>query len=361
MSGEAIPVALPHMPHADQITPYLRRIDETHIYSNSGPLAREFADRVQGRVNSPHVWSTTSANATLALTAAVATSSSNSGQVWKVPTWTFAATPLAIQLAGRTMSFVDVSPDSWESDIPAQDVPGIHVLPFGAALRVEQTDQRWHTPLIVDAAASFASLDQFQLPTDRVWLLVLSTHATKTLGSGEGAIVISNDESWIQDITTWSNFGFWGTRDSRIAGTNAKMSEYHAAVGLASLDAWESTREQLRNVQVACRDATERLHLAVHPALRRDEWSNYWIVQFPHAAAKSLAAVALEAEGIGYRDWWSQGAHRMPAFATTPREGELRHSESLAATTLGLPCFVGLGPEQMTRISAVIERSQRDG
>ena len=52
---------------------------------------------------------------------------------------------------------------------------------------------------------------------------------------------MSTDKDLISRIMGRSNFGFTSRREAMSVGTNAKMSEYHAAVGLASLDVWDET------------------------------------------------------------------------------------------------------------------------
>ena len=65
--------------------------------------------------------------------------------------------------------------------------------------------------------------------------MAISFHATKCFATGEGGCAVATDTDWILRIGQALNFGFQMTRESRSAGINGKMSEYHAAVGLASL------------------------------------------------------------------------------------------------------------------------------
>jgi len=72
--------------------------------------------------------------------------------------------------------------------------------------------------------------------------VVVSLHATKALGIGEGGFVASTDHALIGAVARCCNFGFLGSRETRVPAFNAKMSEVHAAVGLAALDGWPRTR-----------------------------------------------------------------------------------------------------------------------
>ena len=96
----------------------------------------------------------------------------------------------------------------------------------------------WHAfrektgiPVVIDGGASFAGVankaDAFlgNIPVG------LSLHATKCFATGEGGAVVSCDTDLVVRASQALNFGFLGSRDSRTASTNGKMSEYHAAVG----------------------------------------------------------------------------------------------------------------------------------
>ena len=97
-------------------------------------------------------------------------------------------------------------------------------------------------PVIMDAAAGFDTAVLSPIPT------IVSLHATKALGCGEGGFVMSTDKELISRITGRSNFGFMSRREAMSVGTNAKMSEYHAAVGLSALDEWPKTRATLMKI-----------------------------------------------------------------------------------------------------------------
>lgn len=97
-------------------------------------------------------------------------------------------------------------------------------------------------PVIVDAAAAFGS----QWLNGAQGTLVFSMHATKSLPAGEGGLVVSSRIGLARKVRQLSNFGI--NLDPKLglavgtlayAGTNAKMSEYHAAIALEMLTHWE--------------------------------------------------------------------------------------------------------------------------
>jgi len=76
--------------------------------------------------------------------------------------------------------------------------------------------------------------------------VVLSLHATKAFGVGEGGAVVCCDRAKLRAAHAALNFSFAGIRETSGPGFNGKMSEYHAAIGLAELDGWSVKRANLR-------------------------------------------------------------------------------------------------------------------
>ena len=347
-----LPVARPCMPDFEALAPYVRRIDEAGWYSNFGPLVMEFQARLAQRFQ-PSAKIITVANATLGLTIALKALGAPEGALCAIPSWTFVATAHAVLQAGLTPWFVDVDPVTWMLDpayvrdrLAAAPGPVAAVIPvcaFGqeidmaawAALRRETG-----VTVLVDAAAAFDSVTEASLPT------VISLHATKALGAGEGGFVACEDTAFIDRVQERTSFGFRGSRDARVPATNAKISEYTAAVGLASLDLWPGTR--LRYARAAHR---LRIALMGTPEVAFQQgWGLNWVsstcvVGLPAGSADRIEA-RLNASGIDTRRWWSMGCHRATAFAGLPAD-RLPVTEHLADSTMGLPYFAGMTGEEV--------------
>ena len=98
-------------------------------------------------------------------------------------------------------------------------------------------------PVIIDAAGGFDTFSTICKPRNAP--VVVSTHATKTFSTGEGGFVVCRDNIMMEKIRRITNFGFTPERRADTIGFNGKLSEYHAAVGLAGLDEWKDCREML--------------------------------------------------------------------------------------------------------------------
>lgn len=347
-----IPVMSPSLPTAEELLPYLRRMDRSHWYSNFGPLYDELVDRFADYFAMDSSNLLLVANGTLALQAAIATTG-EIGDRWALPSWTFAATGHAIVSAQRIPHFVDVDATTW-CVAPRHDERfdgHLIVAPFGDRPEVEI----WSSvrgPKIFDAASCFDSCADIgaSLPDDTV--IMISLHATKPLPAGEGAILIGPSD-WIRRALVWANFGFDGRRFADAPGTNAKLSEYHCAVALASLDAWpERVRTDRLEVSIASA-VTAQLGLQAAPGMNRGFASNTWNIQFRDRAAKAEGERLLHSRGFESRCWWPVGLHAMHAFLSCDRD-DLAVTESLTETVLGLPFGRHLSREQYQEVGAAL-------
>jgi dTDP-4-amino-4,6-dideoxygalactose transaminase len=357
-----VPVARPRLPAAEAILPYLQQIDEARWYSNFGPLVMGFEQRLADRFAAP-TRVVTVTNATQALTLALQAMDLPPGGHVALPAWTFVATAHAVVQAGLRPWFVDVDPATWmldparvaalASDLNRQAVAVIPVCAFGAMPDIDAWlafREATGVPVLLDAAAAFDTLHDARLPA------VVSLHATKVLGLGEGGYLATEDAGLAHRVRLATSFGFWGSRDSQVAATNAKLSEYAAAVGLAALDGWPGDR--LRWMRAA---QHLRIALIGRPEVKFQEgWGSDWVtsvctVALPPGSAADVAR-SLREDGVDTRAWWGEGCHASTAFAGCRREA-LPATEALAASTLGLPFSIDMDAHEIARVAAALDRA----
>lgn len=235
----------PQLPTADKILPYLRRIDESRTYSNFGELNAEYQDRLGDLFGAPCV---TGSSATSLITATLMAYDLPKGSLVAMPSYTFPATAAAVVNAGFKPFFFDCCEDGVAAvgDAPLYCNAIILVSPFGAPLNIdalEMTAKRGNIPIIIDAAAGFDAFSTICNPIN--FPVIISTHATKSLCTGEGGFVTCHDAALLERVRRITNFGLTPDRRIEYNGMNAKFDEYHAAVGLASLDEWPEKRKML--------------------------------------------------------------------------------------------------------------------
>ena len=355
-----IPLLIPHMPTTDQLTPYLRMIDDNRHYTNFGPLCERFearlANEVRPRPAELHL--TTVSNCTLGLELALQVAGLAPRARVLIPSITFVATATAVLRAGFTPILSDVDPDNWaltpdiaRAAIAAGQIDAVMpVSTFGyrhdvAAWDAVTADHQ--VPVVIDAAGAFGN-QGVGATTD----VVFSFHATKSFGAAEGGAVVSADAGRIASIRRLSNFGI-DTRVGTITdiGTNAKMSEYHCALGLASFDMWETVKAA--RVDLSRRYANALgARLSVLRLQDKPEDGIYPLlpVLVPAGMKAVDAARFLAALGIETRRWYCPPLHRHPALADAECSGGMAVADDIGERILGLPFFIGMDDEQLSRV-----------
>jgi dTDP-4-amino-4,6-dideoxygalactose transaminase len=327
----------------------LSKIEEAGWYSNFGQQLREFESRLAQFVGVPTDLVVSVANATLGIAGAVAVSRV---QNWAVPSWTFTASVSGIILGGGIPEFIDIESDSHWLDIPETGISSgiLVVAPFGLPIRPSLLARQ--TPTIIDAAASLGMSEGALSGISENVTVVYSLHATKVMGIGEGGFVVFGSAERAERFRAWTNFGFNGSRESELVGSNAKMSEFHAAIGHAVLDGWEKEKTEWLAGRRLVRNITSRLNLNTldHPG---DFVSPYWVVDFASAEERKEVERKLSLAGIATRRWWHDGCHRMPAYRDVEQAG-LANTERISGVSLGLPFFRGVAEVGEDALAAAI-------
>ena len=146
------------------------------------------------------------------------------------------------------------------------------------------------------------------------------------------------------------NFGFYEGRDAMAASTNGKMSEYHAAIGLAELDGWPAKRARLEGVVATYVDAFARVGLSDRLICAPDVGLSYVLFRAGDVAESESVQRSLRAHGIDFRLWYGRGVHGHTHFANVAR-GRLDTADDLAARLIGLPVAPDLAPAEVGRVA----------
>jgi len=347
-----------------------RRLDEIldrRWLTNEGPCALEFESRLAAIAGTRHAIAF--CNATVALELMVR-AAKLTGEVI-VPSFTFVATVHCLHAAGLTPVFCDVDPATHCLDpekVEALITPhtsaimAVHL--WGNPCSVEKLAgiaRRNHLTLLFDAAHATGCFIQGQ-PVGSFGLAeIFSFHATKFINSFEGGVVTTNDDDLAVQLRLMKNFGFAGFDKVVSWGTNGKMNEIAAAMGLTSLESMdEFIAVNQRNYELY------RLELKDIPGIslftyRETVRNNYQYVVL--TVDESVAGVSrdclievLVAENVIARRYFYPGCHRMEPYRTLfPDAGkELPVTEKLCASVLVLPTGTAVGPSEIGAIAAII-------
>ncbi len=367
----SIPFLRPRLVSVEDCLPYLRRIDETQIYANFGPLNEQFEGRILAEYFRGNGAVTTVQNATAGLILAIQ-AVKRAGKYAVMPSFTFAATPQAALWCGLTPYFVDIRADDFclNESLLAETVERLGndvavVVPyaaFGTACSLEYCAalHRSGVPVVVDAAASFGtSVEGYQFGFGFPGAVAYSFHATKAFGIGEGGLVYSEDEALIDRVRKASNFGFSGQRESVMQGLNAKLPEYSAAVGLATLDRFHEKTRRRREVYRSYLEDFDRQGLWARgwgrQAVAGEVPHQFMTVLCPPEENSRRYVDALASRMIQARTYFAPPCHRHELFAAAPAS-PLQKTEEISRRVLSLPLWEEITPADISRVvKALVE------
>jgi dTDP-4-amino-4,6-dideoxygalactose transaminase len=371
-AAAAIPIYRPRLPSAEALRPYLELLDRTRWYSNHGQLERQLAARLSRLFGSAEPITGTASSGTTALAGAIlarAGRASAARPLCLCPGYTFVATAAAIEQCGYRLYIVDVDAASWSVDpaklIANPELPrvglAVPVAPYGRAVPQEpwrRFEKLTGVPVVIDGAAGLECLEDDPKAHIGPIPVALSFHATKVFATGEGGAIVTTDSALLLRSIQALNFGFMGARRSDIAGTNGKMSEYHAAVGLAALDGWFQKRADFAKIAGLYRECAARHGLGARLVTAPAIASCYTLYEAASLAEAQSVKAALSEDAIEHRHWYGLGLHREPSLAAAAGD-PLPGVEALAPRLIGLPVAPDLTPAGIARIVAAIANATK--
>lgn len=348
---------------------FLERVNEVldkQWLTNNGPMVQEFERRIASRVGVKHC--VAMCNATIALEIAIR-ALGLSGEVI-VPSWTFVATAHALYWQGITPVFADIDPATHNLDPAAvrrmitprtTGIIGVHLWGRAAPIEELQAIADAHgLKLMFDAAHAFGSTYKGRSIGRFGACEVFSFHATKAFNTMEGGAVVTNDDALADAMRLMRNFGFKGYDNVIHPGTNGKMIEMCAAMGLANLEAFDDVIETNRRNHAAYKQA-----LAGIPGIRLLDYgtsehnSHHYVVlevgdDCP--ARRDEIIEALHAENILARKYFWPGCHMMQPYRDLfPHAGlVLPNTTAVGSRVLVLPAGTSISTQQIKTVSDVI-------
>lgn len=341
--------------------------------SNMGPYEREFEQRLAEILGVKHCIAM--CNATVALEIAIR-ALGMTGEVI-VPSFTFIATAHALQWQQITPVFCDVDPATHNIDprrIEELITPrttgiiGVHI--WGRPCDIQALSEiaaRRSLKLLFDAAHAFGCSHEGQMIGVFGDAEVFSFHATKFFNTFEGGAVTTNNDQLAAQIRLMKNFGFAGYDQVIYIGTNGKMSEISAAMGLTSL---ESVGEFIQTNRLNYEYYREGLEGATGVRLLgfdETEKHNYQYIVTeigePASLTRDEMVHVLHAENIIARRYFYPGCHRMEPYRSYyPHAGlMLPLTEQLAARVMTLPTGTAVGPGEVAKICEIIKHVSSRG
>ena len=342
-------VGRPNIGNRDAFLLRVGQILDGQRLTNNGPMVQEFELRIAEYLGVKHC--VAMCNGTIALEIAIR-ALGLTGEVI-VPSWTFVATAHSLYWQGITPVFADIDPATHNLDPDAvrrmitprtTGIIGVHLWGRAAPIDELQAIADGHgLKLMFDAAHAFGSTYHGQSIGRFGACEVFSFHATKAFNTFEGGAVTTDDDELAETMRLMRNFGFKGYDNVIHPGTNGKMIEVCAAMGLVNLDAFDGIVAANTRNHRAYREALKDIpgiSLLSYDNTERN--SHHYVVievdkDFPTSRDEIVAA--LHAEKILARKYFWPGSHRMQPYRDLfPHAGlMLQHTREVAGSVIVLP------------------------
>ena len=364
---EPLHVGRPNVVNRERFLARVRDLLDRRWLTNAGPFVCEFEERVAELLGTAHCVAV--CNGTLGLEL-VLRACGIEGEII-VPSFTFIATAHAVRMVGLTPVFADIDPVTHCLDPRAAEraitartasILGVHLWgnPCAVAPLSEVADRHGLT-LLFDAAHAFGcSLDGRRVGGfGRAE--VFSFHATKYLNTFEGGAITTDDGELADRLRLMRNFGFAGYDRVVSLGTNAKMNEVSAAMGLAGLESIEETVAHNRANFERYREGLgglSGLDVMPHDSVEQNN-HQYVVVEVDERQAglsRDLLMRVLQAENVLVRRYFYPGCHKMEPYHTLdPTVGRgLPATEQVARRVLQLPTGTGVGGREIDGVAALM-------
>jgi dTDP-4-amino-4,6-dideoxygalactose transaminase len=370
---ETLHVGRPNIGSRDDFLEYAGQIFDRRWLTNNGPMVQEFEKRVSDYHQVKHCIAM--CNGTVALEIAIRATGLK-GEVI-IPSYTFIATAHALHWQGITPVFADIDPVTHNLDPAAvrrmitdrtSGILGVHLWGRGSpVVALQELADDHGLRLLFDAAHAFGCSSSGTMIGNFGDCEVLSFHATKFFNTFEGGAVLTNNDELAEAMRLMRNFGFAGLDNVIHPGTNGKMTEICAAMGIVNLGSIDAVIEaNKRNYEVYSEELAKLKYIRLL-SFDRSERQNYQyvVIEVAEECALGRDAIveALHAENVRARRYFWPGCHNMLPYRTlSPQAGkELPITQLVADRVIVLPTGPTMDESMVRAVASIIATLVEDG
>jgi len=335
--------------------------------TNNGPYVQEFEQRISELVGARHCIAM--CNGTVALEIAIR-ALDMTGEVI-IPSATFIATAHALQWQAINPVFCDIDeethtidPDQIRNMITPRTTGIIPVHIWGRPCdtnTIAEIAKEHGLKVLYDAAHAFSSRHNGTMIGNFGDAEVFSFHATKFINTFEGGAVVTNNDDLALKMRLMKNFGFHGYDNVIYIGTNGKMNEVSAAMGLASLESLDDVIAVNRTNYHQYREELSMIPGISLVEYNQENLPNYQYIiievdeNLTHLSRDQIVRI-LHAENLLVRRYFYPGCHRMEPYRSYfPHAGLLLpNTEKVLSRVMSLPNGTSMSSEIISRICKLL-------
>lgn len=367
---EKIDIVRPNLPPIEEVQARFGEVLANGKITNNGRYVRAFERSLTERLGTP---TAVMANGTLALTLLLR-GLGRSGEII-LPSFTFPATAHAAIWCGYRVRFADVNPETWTLDPEsvksvcstetAAIVP-VHI--FGVTCDVDALVElalETRAPLVFDAAHAFGTSYNNRPVGSCGDAEVFSFHATKLFAIGEGGAVATENAEWLRAVRAGRNFGLNPDGDCEDPGTNAKMSDLFAIIGLSALENFSERLAGRRRIGHLLREKFGKIPgvtLQRIPENCVSNHQNFAILVDPDefGLTRDELHAAMDAENVTTRKYFYPPLHEMSCYQRFAEGADLPETERIASRVLCFPIYSDMTDAEVDAMVGAVERNHAD-
>ena len=359
-------VSEPSLTNFEDFAYLAKQVWESGIMTHNGPKVQQLERELKEKFDIKHLSLVT--NGTIALELALRALDLPIGSKIITTPFTWIATASAIQWQNYHPLFVDIDPHTLNID-PAKieevldneegvsAILAVHVFSNPCSVKeIAEIARKHNIKVIYDGAHSVGVKYKGRDLSEWGDITTHSYHATKIYNCGEGGSIICNDDGLAKRVERLRFFGHDDKKDIIHEGTNAKMHEISACIGLANLKMLNKTIEHRRLINIMYKHHLEGAHVRF-PIINKDEYNfSYFPVIFESEMDAILACEALENVDVIARRYFYPSLNKWTdLYGNQP----CPISEDISRRILCLPCHDRVTVEDCRRIAAVIKAATK--
>jgi len=354
-----INVTKTYLPDIKKYKSYVDEIFESGWITNNGPMVKKLEERLAKHLGVKNIILV--ANGTVALEIAYRTLDVQ-GDAITTP-FSFVATTSSLMTNGINPIFADINSETLNIDTQkikdlitpnTKAIVPVHV--FGNGCEVEEIEQiakENNLKIIYDAAHAFDVKYKDNSILSYGDISTLSFHATKLFHTIEGGALIINDDKLIQKARNLINFGIENAESIPSLGTNAKMNEFEAAMGLCVLDDIENIKEKRKVIY----DIYKKELCNIVKFQKQNDYSTLNYSYFPIILQNEEEVLkmqkALNNEEIFPRRYFYPSLDTL-SYIKPKQICDI--SRDISSKILCLPIYIGLENKKQSKIINIIKR-----
>jgi dTDP-4-amino-4,6-dideoxygalactose transaminase len=362
-----ITVTKASLPDLDEYVKYLKRLWSTRMVTNNSELALLLEKRLEGYLRCRDLILVS--NGTSALHLALRALDLK-GEVITTP-FTFIATTNVILWEGLTPVFADIDPETFNIDPSKVEaaitdktsaILAVHV--YGNPCYVEELQEiadKHDLKLIYDGAHSFGVEYNGKPIADYGDITTLSFHATKVFNTVEGGAIVTNHDGLDEKLRLLRDHGIKSEEEIAAVGTNAKMNEFQAAMGLCNLEHIEDWIQSRKQIYAHYREKLSDTKNIQFQKLIASKYNYiYMPVCFENADTRNRIHLELLKHGIRSRKYFWPLTADCPYFsrkgANLVEKFDLEKASEISGRVLCLPLYPDLEMSAVDNTVSIVQK-----